>query len=152
MEPLSELVSDITITKQGPTFKVQPWDVNWTDRFTGSVSKLRTALESGSIDLPATGVVLRSTRLSKVAGQPVYFRFHCKKTKSAAKRKIAVTRMPSSFQPDLSEGSDADDAGEMEKPPDWTQRFGGSSVCNVCKTRHDIFAGSDICRMDFIVP
>ena len=128
MEPVSDAVSDITITKQGPTFKVQPWDADWTERFTGSVSKLRTALESGTIDLPATGVVLRSTRLTNVAGQPVYFRFNSKKNNKGPKRKIAVTRMPSSYQPELSGGSDAGDAGEVERPPDWTERFGGSSV------------------------
>ena len=75
-----KVISEIFITKEGPTFEVQPGDNDWTDRYHGSVSSLRAAVESRAVELPASGVVLRSARLSEAAQRPVYFRFTCNQT------------------------------------------------------------------------
>ena len=87
---MSKVISEIFITKEEPTFKVKPGDNDWTNRYHGSVSSLRTAVECRAVALPASGVVLRSARLSTIAQQPVYFRFTCNETALVAEGGDAV--------------------------------------------------------------
>ena len=81
---MSKVISEIFITKEEPTFKVKPGDNDWTNRYHGSVSSLRAAVGCRAVALPASGVVLRSARFSKIAQQPVYFRFTCNDTVAVA--------------------------------------------------------------------
>lgn len=62
-------------------FRLQANHVDWTDKFKGSAGALQIALESRTATLPVghPGVYIRSTRLSNLQGEDVYF-FVCQKS------------------------------------------------------------------------
>ena len=55
------------VKKLDPNFKPQPHHEDWTERFSGSVTKLQVAVETGVLKIPPGGIYIRSIRLSKLA-------------------------------------------------------------------------------------
>ena len=111
------------VVEQRAGFTPYPFEVDWTDKYDGSVSKLRQDLESGIAILPSEGVVLRSDRISKAKGFDVYFRFKPLEigSRSTSRRRIFVKRLDQDFKT-KSEITSRD--GEPDFP-DWTNKFLG---------------------------